>query len=88
MLKRFGKRKSQKIASTVVDLISSAVRDPSYDITGINHADYSNAFGIVQGVSYVLGYASAGITNREDQPGFWLSVIIEEANRVYSLDKN
>ena len=78
MVKRLSKKKADRIARNVRILLRFAVTDPYYKISAINHPDYCNAFGIMQGIAYSLGYETAGITNRPEAPGFWFQQILDE----------
>jgi hypothetical protein len=74
MVSRLSKKKADKIENTIRQLLKN--RDGHGG--DIWNADYANAFGIMQGVAYALGYTSAAITTREDQPGYWFDQILKE----------
>lgn len=76
MLKRFGKKKTEEITQLVLSLLTWAVRDKSWNF---NHPDYANAFGVLQGVSIVLGYEDIGSDNVKTSPKYWFNQILEEA---------
>ncbi len=79
MVKRLSKKKADKIEKTIRDLLKHRNSEGG----SIWNPDYCNAFGIMQGVAYSLGYVSAAITTRADQPGYWFDQILKE----YPLQK-
>jgi hypothetical protein len=85
MLKKLGKRKTEKITKAVKDYLTMWMKSDTDNNMGINHADYCNAFGIMQGVAYALGYEHAAITTKEDMPGFWFDKLIEEMENELAI---
>lgn len=86
MLKKLGKRKTEKITKAIKDNLKGYVKADA-DSKHINHADYCNAFGIMQGVAYALGYDYCAITNQEHMPGFWFDKLIREMENELAVDK-
>lgn len=78
MLEKFGKKKTAKIVKAIKDCLGSYVASESKDGMEINHPEYCNAFGIMQGVAYALGYEYCAITSKENMPGLWFAELIDE----------
>jgi hypothetical protein len=75
MVRRLSKKKADKISKCVADLLKCRI-EPH-----INDPDYCNAFGIMQGVAYALGYSSSCVTTDPTMPGYWFDTVINEVRK-------
>jgi len=81
MVARLSKKKADRITGVVKTLLTCYVQSSNKHL-GINQADYANAFGIVQGVAYSLGYESAASTTDVTKPGYFFDVCCAEVGAV------
>lgn len=77
MLKKYGKAKTERIRRAVVGLLTEAVNDERYDMTGHNHPEYCHAFGVMCGAAYGLGFEYAVVTTAVEKPGYWFDVVLQ-----------
>ena len=78
MLKKLGQRKTKRIIKAIEDCLKLWMDIDRNNVEGIHNDEYCNAFGIMQGVAYALGYEYAAITTKEDMPGFWFDQLINK----------
>ena len=63
-----------------------AIIDGHYTVR-TSDPDYSNAFGILQGVYMMLGYTSSGACNDELSPRYWFEQLCKECWNVETFNK-
>lgn len=71
LIRTYGRDRAKQIEKLVGRLLEWAAEHQAED--GLNAPDYCQAYGIIQGMSIVLGYDSMGAINNIDSPSFWLA---------------